>query len=108
MGELDENLFEVRTPLTFGVRLPRGRWEIITRIKHPVMAGREEDVQTALQLPEQVRQSQIDPAVFLFYRAERPGRWICVVVKRVDNDDAFVITTYPTDAIKEGETIWTR
>jgi len=88
--------------------LPRGRWDIIATIKHPVMLAREEEVQATLESPAQVRQSRTDPAVFLFYRAERPGRWICVVVKRVDNDEAFVITAYPTDAIKEGETIWIR
>ncbi len=33
------------------------------------------------------------------------GRWICAVVKRL-NGEAFLITTYPTDAIKEGEPIW--
>lgn len=98
----------MNTPLGFRVRLPRGRWEIITTIKHPVMAGREEDVEATLQFPEQMRQSRSDPSVLLFYRTERPGRWICVVVKRVDNDEAFVVTAYPTDAIKEGETIWNR
>jgi hypothetical protein len=54
---LDQSLFEVTTPLGFRVRLPRGRWQIITTIKHPVMAGRETDVQAVLQLREQVRQS---------------------------------------------------
>lgn len=73
----------------------------------PGDGGREKDVQATLVSPEQVRQSRTDKSVFLFYRSEEPGRWICSVVKRVDNDDAFLITAYPTDAIKEGETIWT-
>jgi hypothetical protein len=30
-----------------------------------------------------------------------------VVVKKL-NDEAFVITAYPADAIKEGEEIWDR
>ena len=47
------------------------------------------------------------PAVFLFYRAELPGRWICAVTKRL-NAEGFLITTYPTDAIKEGERVWNR
>jgi len=45
--------------------------------------------------------------VLLFYRLERPGRWICAVAKRL-NDEGFPITTYPTDAIKEGERIWSK
>ena len=105
---MDETLFEARTPLDFRVRLPRARWELIVTVKHPVMAGRESDVHQTLELPDEVRQSRIDAAVLLFYRAERIGRWTCAVVKRVDNDDAFVVTAYPTDAIKEGETVWTR
>ncbi len=78
------------------------------RDEHPAIQGREQDVHSTLVLPEQNRQSRTDDSVFLFYRTTQPGRWICTVVKRVDNDDAFVITAYPTDAIKEGETIWTR
>ena|SRR5437867_3969697 len=105
---MDETLFEVQTPLGFRVRLPRARCELIVTVKHPVMAGREKDVQQTLRSPDQVRQSQTDATVLLFYRGERDDRWTCAVIKRVDNDDAFVITAYPTDAIKEGETIWTR
>jgi len=105
---VDEDLFETRTPLGFRVRLPRTRWQIIITMKHPAMAGRERDVFATLASPEQIRRSRTDDSVFLFYCTEQPGRWICSVVKRVDNNDAFVITAYPTDAIKEGETIWTR
>jgi hypothetical protein len=32
-------------------------------------------------------------------------RWTCVVVKRTDNE-AFLVTAYPTDAIKEGVRTW--
>ena len=105
---MDENLFAVPTPLGFRVRVSRARWELIVTVKHPVMATRETDVQQTLQFPEEVRQSQTDVTVLLFYRSERIDRWTCAVIKRVDNDDAFLITAYPTDAIKEGETIWTR
>jgi len=38
---------------------------------------------------------------------ERPGRWICAVAKRL-NEEGFLITTYLTDAMKEGEQIWSR
>jgi hypothetical protein len=54
-----------------------------------------------------VRQSRSDPAVFLFHRAEVPGRGVCAVAKRL-NDEGYLITTSPTDAIKEGERIWSR
>lgn len=34
-------LFEIETPLGFRVRVTRAYWELITTVKHPVMAGRE-------------------------------------------------------------------
>lgn len=99
--------FVVLTPLCFRVRVTRQYWELIVTMKHPVMRARETAVQTVLQAPDEVRRSRRDPAVFLFYRLEQPGRWLCAVVKRL-NDDGFLITTYPTDAIKEGQQIWSK
>ncbi len=101
----DELLFEVLTPLGFRVRVTRAYWELITTIKHPVMAGRENDVKDALQNPSEVRQSKSDPDVYLFYKPERIGRWVCAVSKRL-NGEGFLITAYPTDAIKEGDVVW--
>jgi hypothetical protein len=66
------------------------------------------EVREALEQPEQIRRSLKDAAVHLFYRAVRPGRWICAVAKRVDNESGFLVTAYPTDAIKQGEVIWRR
>ena len=97
-------LFEVSTPLGFDVRVTCSYWELITTVKHPVMAGREAEVRETLERPDQVRQSRSDPAVFLFYQA-RELRWICAVAKRL-NGDGFLITTYLTDAIKEGVCVW--
>lgn len=100
-------IFDVLTPLGFRVRVTHTYWELIVTVKHPVMAGREDDVRETLQHPDMVRQSKSDPDVYLFYRAERRGRWVCAVVKRLDGD-GFLITTYPTDAVKEGVQIWPR
>jgi hypothetical protein len=87
------------------VRVTRDYWTLIVTIKHPVMHRRETDVENTLKEPDEIRQSRSDPTVHLFYRLERPGRWICAVAKKT-NDDGFLITTYPTDAIKEGQLIW--
>jgi len=65
-------LFEVRTPLGFSVRVTRARWELITSIKHPVMAGRESSVRLALESPDEIRRSRTDAEVFLFYKGKRP------------------------------------
>jgi hypothetical protein len=78
---------------------------MIASVKHPVMAGREDGVRHALENPDEARQSRSDPGVLLFYKAERSKRWTCAVVKRTD-DTAFLVTAYPTDAIKEGVRVW--
>lgn len=98
-------LFEVLTPLGVVVRVTRERWEIVATVKHPVMAGRDGSVKLALESPDEARQRRTDPEVLLFYKAEAPRRWTCAVVKRTDSE-AFLVTAYPTDAIKEGVRIW--
>ena len=105
MVPVPDLLFEVLTPLGFRVRVTRERWNFITTAKHPVMAGREGIVKTTLENPDQVRQSRSDPQVLLFYQAEGTSRWVCAVAKR-SADQAFLITAYPTDAIKEGTQVW--
>lgn len=105
MSDDKEILFEVMTPLGFQVRVTKAYWELIVTIKHPVMAGREEDVKMALAQPDEIRQSKSDEMVFLFYKEEREKRWICAV-SRQTGSEGFLITTYPTDAIKEGVQVW--
>jgi len=100
-------VFEAQTPLSFRVRLDVARWRLIVTVKHPVMAGREADVKDALERPDEIRLSRRDPTVYLFYRLERAKRWICAVAKRLDHG-GFLITAYPTEAIKEGVRIWPR
>ena len=103
----DDLLFQILTPLNFSVRVTHSYWEYIVTVKHPVMAGREEDVKATLQNPDEIRVSRSDPNVNLFYKSERIGRWVCVIAKRL-NGEGYLITTYPTDAIKEGTKIWPR
>jgi hypothetical protein len=98
-------LLQALTPLGFRVHVAHSYWEMIVTIKHPVMVGCESKVQETLAQPDEIRRSRSDPAVYLFYKAEGVGRWICAVAKRLD-DDGFLITTYPTDAIKEGVRVW--
>ena len=97
--------FEVATPLGFSVRVTDAYWQRIVSIKHPTMAGKETAVQETLRQPEEVRVSRSDANVYLFYRTERPGRWVCAVAKRL-NGEGFLITAYPPDARKEGTQVW--
>ena len=105
MADNKDVLFEVMTPLGFRVRVTHGYWDLIVSVKHPVMAGREDDVRSALESPDEIRQSKSDEDVYLFYKTEREKRWICAVSRKT-GDTGFLITTYPTDAIKEGVQIW--
>ena len=105
MTDNKDVLFEVTTPLGFRVRVTHGYWDLIVSVKHPIMAGREDDVRNALENPDEIRQSKSDEDVYLFYKAEREKRWICAVSKQA-GESGFLITTYPTDAIKEGVQVW--
>ena len=98
-------LFEVETPLGFRVRVGSAHWQFLIRVKHPAMAGREGDVMAALSQPDEVRRSRVDADVLLFYKVTGIRRWVCAVCRRL-NGDGFLITAYPTDAIKEGDRIW--
>jgi hypothetical protein len=72
-------------------------------------AGLEDRLQETLLNPDLVIQSNWDETVSLsyrFYRGTRIGdKWLCIVVKH-DGEDAFVLTAYPTDRLKEGTLIW--
>jgi len=107
MTGTNETFFEVETPLGFRVRVTAEYWNVIVTIKHPVMLGREADVQEVLRNPDEIRLSKKDASVYLFYKPERIGSWVCAVTKHLDGE-GFLITAYPTDAVKEGERIWPR
>lgn len=106
-GEKSGLLFDVLTPLGFRVRVSRSYWKVLITVKHPVMAGKEKEVKSALQDPDEIRRSKMDSSVYLFYKTQRKGRWICAVAKRVEGE-GFLVTAYPTDTIKVGEKVWPR
>jgi len=54
MTDSKEILFEVDTPLGFLVRVTAEYWNVIVTIKHPVMLGREADVQEVLRNPDEI------------------------------------------------------
>lgn len=99
-------LFRVTTPGGFSVTCTRSYWEFIAKYKHPVIAGCENQVRETLTDPDEIRCSRKDSQVFLFYRGSKP-RWLCAVARR-NNGEGFLITAYPTDAIKAGVQIWKR
>ena len=102
---MSDFVFEVDTPMGFRVRCSSEYWAFIVKEKHPVMAGHEKDVAEVLRDPDEIRRSRKDPNVYLFYRGTAP-RWLCAVTKDEGTGAGFLITTYPTDSIKAGDTIW--
>lgn len=101
----EETFFIVETPLGFQVRTTVSYWQIITTIKHPVMLGREADVQGTLRNPDEIRLSRTDEQIYLFYRSDGKKRWVCAVTKRL-NGEGFLVTAYRTSKIKEGIHLW--
>ena len=91
------------------VRLTDERWRHIE--EHPEMASMQEAVAETLREPEVVIRSASDPFSRLYYRFYHctivGGKHLCMVVK-VRQDDAFVVTAYLTDRVKEGTVLWPR
>ena len=77
--------------------------------EHGEMRGLESEIANVLSHPQLVRRSGSDEAVRQFYefypRTILGGKWLCVVVKCLEND-AFVVTAYLTDKPVAGENIW--
>ena len=91
------------------IRLTDERLRHILR-RHSYLVGMERVIPETLETPEEVRRSTSDPShVILYYRwytGIRIGdKYMCVVVRMLE-EDAFVITAYMTDRIKQGEAIW--
>lgn len=90
------------------VRLTDERWQHILR--HPEMVAMENAIEATLKYPQIVRRSTTDQAVYLYYcyqtQTSVGDKWLCVVVKVLEND-AFIITAYLTDQLKQGEQVWT-
>lgn len=104
--QLYKTYFEVKSKLGILVSTTKIYWNIITRIKHPTIKGKEQDVKKVLCDPDEIRVSKKDRAVLLFYkRIEK--LYLCVVVKFFKKR-GYIITAYWTRKIKEGKLKWRR
>jgi len=78
-------------------------------LERPEMSSLEDAIDETLQDPESVIRSRSDDQARLYYRfySDTPvgEKYLCVVVK-VRAEDAFILTAYLTDKLKEGEVIW--
>ncbi len=101
-----EIYFEVKTILGKIVRTTKSHWELITKLKHPEIEGKEAEAKKCLSDPVEVRRSSEDRDVYLYY-SPFEKYYLCVVARHL-NGDGFIITAYITDKIKEGENVWKR
>jgi len=89
------------------IRLTEERLQYI--LDHPEMVDMRFKLEIVLQTPEVIRQSRSDSRVYLYYRFYEQtivgAKWLCVVIKD-NSDDAFIITAYLTDKLKQGLEIW--
>ena len=102
--QLNDIYFEVISSFNKKIRTTRSHWELITKIKHPEIEGKEAEVKECLRNPVEVRKSSEDSEVLLHYKKEG-SYFLCVVVRHL-NGEGFIITAYITDKIKEGEIVW--
>lgn len=77
---------------------------------HPEMEGLEPEIARTLAYPQRIIRSLSDDRTQLYYRLYPSTpvgeKFLCVIVKLLE-DDAFILTAYLTDKIKEGEILWT-
>lgn len=75
------------------------------------MVGKERAIRETLADPDEVRVSNQDRQVSLYYRwyntSDIDNKFICVVVRMLEND-AFIIIAYPAERIKRGDLVWKR
>ncbi len=100
----DDIYFKVKTPLDKEIRITKEYWDFVKTVKHPNMEGKEKEIIKTLKDPEFIRRSNKDERVYLYYRST-DNHYVCVACKHL-NGEGFIITTYITDRLKEGEEIW--
>jgi len=105
MSSAEEVIFLAKSPLNVEVRTTTGYWEYLITKKHPLMKGKEDIVKAVLQSPDEIRQSKTDKDVFLYYK--QFDKLYCVVTKHIGTE-GYLVTAYPTDKVKEGDSIWTK
>jgi len=89
------------------IRLTDNRWEhILTRAE---MAEQEEKIRETLLTPDKIKKSKYDPDVLLYYKLYEKTpvtkKYLLVAVK-VENGEGFILTSFFTDKVKAGETLW--
>ena len=96
--------FKVETPLGVKIRTTKDYWKKIITIKHPIIARYEKQVKESLKKPTEIRKSNQDSSVHLYYK-NLGNIYVCTVCDHVDNKNGYIITAYLTKRIREGEKV---
>ena len=79
-------------------------------VDHPEMFGQFDKIEQTTLNPDIIIRSRVDLCVELFYKhydiTPVNEKYLCIVVKKSDDGDIFIITAYFTDTIKKGEILW--
>ena len=91
------------------IRLTENRWEHILTTAE--MAEQKEKIRETLLIPDRIKKSKHDPHVLLYYKwyEQTPvaKKYLLVVVK-IENGEGFILTSFFTDKVKAGDTLWER
>lgn len=91
------------------IQLTYEGWEHILE-RHHYMVDFRDEIDETLREAEEIRRSTTAPETTRlyykwYYGTPRGDKWVCVVVKALP-DEAFLVSAYVTDRIKEGELLW--
>ena len=89
------------------VRLTDERWQHI--IERREMIEQQSKIKETLALPDLIKFSNFDSEIhcyYKFYPSTPVTSKYLVVIAKVTEVDAFILTSFFTDKIKSGETLW--
>ena len=94
----------IQSPIGMTIRLDLNYFYNTILHKHPVLNGHEGEIIKSLETPFIIRKSLHDDNVILHYSIFEQ-RLLCSVIK-ITESYSFLITSYPCDSVKKGETLW--
>jgi len=91
--------------LGYKIKFPEERYTHII-IRHPEMESKKNHIADSLLNPAIIKKSHYDEKVLIYYK-EFGKEYIATLVK-ILNKHGFILTSYITEIIKKGDTVWTK
>ena len=96
---MDEVVFEIIDKTNRKIRLTKKQWSHIT-MKHPDLAGKEEEIKQDLENPDLIAQHKFDENMRNYYKYTKKEKAYLLVAVKYLNGEGFVITSYYMRNIK--------